>query len=304
MTLNGSGPASVSATESGARKSDQLASEITSENNASAVAVKFHPLADIFPLMEGADFDALVADIKANGLNDRILLYDGMIIDGRNRYRALLAAGLEPADIDKLHCLVDARAIIGDDPLTFVISANLHRRHLTRKQKREVTAKLLKAQPEKSNRQIAKVAKVDDKTVGTVRAELEGRAEIPHVETRADTKGRKQPASKVKPDELVTAAAEIGIPESAVKAHGPQQAEAIRRIVQRKRKNRAKERIAAEMEGLANKLIELDLETARTLLEVLEIDDRHRIIRLTDALVRGIGRATCQALLSECRDGQ
>ena len=46
MSLNSSAPASVSATEGKGRDVDQLASEITSENNASANAVKFHPLAD------------------------------------------------------------------------------------------------------------------------------------------------------------------------------------------------------------------------------------------------------------------
>jgi hypothetical protein len=66
--------------------------------------------------------------------------------------------------------------------------------------KRELTAKLLKAKPEASNRQIAKQVKIDDKTVASVRREMEARSEIPNVEARTDTKGRVQPATKPKGD--------------------------------------------------------------------------------------------------------
>jgi len=58
--------------------------------------LKFHPAADVFPLMQGEDLAALAADIKANGQKVPIVIYDGAIIDGRNRYNACLAAGVEP----------------------------------------------------------------------------------------------------------------------------------------------------------------------------------------------------------------
>jgi hypothetical protein len=79
------------------------------------------------------------------------------------------------------------------EPFAFVISANIHRRHLTGEQRRDLIAKLLKAEPERSDRQIAGQVKVDGKTVAKVRHELERRAEIPHVATRTDRIGRQQP---------------------------------------------------------------------------------------------------------------
>jgi hypothetical protein len=152
--------------------------------------LEFHPLADLFPLMEGAEFDALVADIKKNGLHYPIFLYEGKILDGRNRYRACLELGWEPATRN-------CDNHVGD-PAGFVISRNIRRRHLTAAQKRDLIAKLLKAAPEKSNRQIAETAKADDKTVAAIRRGLESTAEIPQLEKTVggDGKARKRPAKK------------------------------------------------------------------------------------------------------------
>jgi hypothetical protein len=154
----------------------------------------FHPLADIFPLMEGAEFDAFVADVKANGLLEDIILHEGKILEGRNRYRACLAAGRPPY-------FQDFSAVAGiSDPTTFVISRNIHRRHLTAEQKREIIAKLVAAQPEKSDRAIAEQTKSSPQTVGRVRATVPGGT----VEKRVgkDGKARRQPATKAKKAKL------------------------------------------------------------------------------------------------------
>jgi integrase len=158
--------------------------------------LEFHPLADLFPLMEGAEFDALVADIKAHGLCEQIILYEDKILDGRNRYRACLAAGWSLGAI--LEMSINSDSWISDrwDPADYVISANIHRRHLTAEQKHDLIAKLLKAQPEKSNRQIAKIAKASPTTVGTERAKMEKAGDVSKLDTRVDSKGRKQPAKK------------------------------------------------------------------------------------------------------------
>jgi hypothetical protein len=87
---------------------------------------KVHPVAAMFPLVEGDAFTELVASIKKNGLQEPIVLApDGLsIADGRNRFRACKAAGIKP-EIRKLPKSFDESKII-----QFIIDANLHRRHL------------------------------------------------------------------------------------------------------------------------------------------------------------------------------
>jgi N6-adenosine-specific RNA methylase IME4/ParB-like chromosome segregation protein Spo0J len=98
----------------------------------SIMTLEFHPLANIFPLLEGEPFNEVVADIRTHGLRESIVLLEGKILDGRNRYRACLIARCAPIFVDYL----------GDDPLGFVISKNLHRRHLTESQRAMVAANI------------------------------------------------------------------------------------------------------------------------------------------------------------------
>ncbi len=74
-----------------------------------------HPAAEILPPMREADFQRLKDDIELHGLQEPIWLYQGRILDGRNRYRACVEWGIEPA----------TREYEGDDPEDFVLSVNL-----------------------------------------------------------------------------------------------------------------------------------------------------------------------------------
>jgi N6-adenosine-specific RNA methylase IME4 len=103
-----------------------------------SVTLEYHPLANLFPLIEGEEFAALVADIRANGVHDPIDLYQGKILDGRNRHRAAIAAEFE---LEKRHFRHYHPEIYGD-PLAYVISKNLSRRHLDESQRAMVAARL------------------------------------------------------------------------------------------------------------------------------------------------------------------
>ena len=95
---------------------------------------RFHPTANLFPLMEGEHLAALAEDIRANGLREAIIMYQGLILDGRNRHMACERVGVTPGYVH-VEC---------DDPLAYVLSKNLHRRHLNESQRAMVAARLAK----------------------------------------------------------------------------------------------------------------------------------------------------------------
>lgn len=91
-----------------------------------------HHLAELFPLIEGESLMALAADVEQHGLREPIVLLDGQVLDGRNRLRACEIAGVVPRFKDH----------DGSDPLAFVLSLNLARRHLNESQRAMVAARL------------------------------------------------------------------------------------------------------------------------------------------------------------------
>lgn len=107
----------------------------------------FHPLADVFPLLEGAAFAELVDDVAMHGVREPITLHAGQILDGRNRWRAAQEAGVP----------CPSRMFDGDDPAAFVVSLNLTRRHLNESQRAMVAARLAtlrKGRPTEENASI------------------------------------------------------------------------------------------------------------------------------------------------------
>jgi N6-adenosine-specific RNA methylase IME4 len=79
-----------------------------------------HPAADVFPLLEGDEFEALLFDIRDQGLRSPIWLTSGQVLDGRNRLRACLELGVTPV----------FETYEGSEPMAFVWSQNFCRRHL------------------------------------------------------------------------------------------------------------------------------------------------------------------------------
>jgi DNA-binding Lrp family transcriptional regulator len=160
-----------------------------------------HPAAELFPLMSEAELRELGEDIKKHGLTSCIVLWspacgskEVCLIDGRNRLDAMELVGIDTADVIR----PEEAAATHADPYAYVIAANIHRRHLSAEDKDKIIVAVLKAQPQKSNRRIAKETGTSHPHVAKIRQEAEKSGDVESVSTLIDSKGRKQPARKPK----------------------------------------------------------------------------------------------------------
>lgn len=133
---------------------------------------EFHPLAEIFPMFDDNRLAELKDDIEQHGQHTPIVIYDGKILDGRNRYNALRTLGIEPKVVE----------YDGKDPLSYVVSLNLHRRHLDEIARAEIVLKIANMrqgertdlEPSRSGgkvsqEQAAKIVQVSTDTVGRLK---------------------------------------------------------------------------------------------------------------------------------------
>lgn len=94
--------------------------------------MKTHPVAALFPILSEPELKRLADDIAANGLQHPIVMEGDVLLDGRNRLAACKLAGVEPSTIQ----------YVGQDAAAFIVSANLHRRHLNTSQRALIAAKI------------------------------------------------------------------------------------------------------------------------------------------------------------------
>jgi ParB-like chromosome segregation protein Spo0J len=144
-----------------------------------------HPVASLFPAMTPKDYADLKADIKANGQREPIWLHDDQVIDGRHRLRACEELGITPS-------LCTWRG--GSSLVAFVVSLNLHRRHLDASQRAAIGVEveaLLKAENEAKE----KAGKGPDGSGGRGRKKNPG-ASLPQGNGRAP-KGTEEAAKTV-----------------------------------------------------------------------------------------------------------
>jgi hypothetical protein len=112
---------------------------------------KVHPAADVFPMMTEEELAATGADIMEHGLKEPIAFWDAnrgtpqferFLIDGRNRMEAMERVGLDLRQYGK-----EYKKLIDGDPVAYIISKNIHRRHLTKLQQAEFIVAARSAAP-------------------------------------------------------------------------------------------------------------------------------------------------------------
>lgn len=123
-----------------------LGAEAGTVQEAVPAVLEAHPAAQFFPLMGSEEFESFKADIAKNGMHEPIWMCEGRILDGRNRFAACQALGIEP----------EFRTYTGSSPIAFAWSLNGERRHLTNAQRSAIGVEMLPALKEEARkRQLA-----------------------------------------------------------------------------------------------------------------------------------------------------
>ena len=144
---------------------------------------EFHPLSECFPLLIGPEFEEFSSDIAVNGQRETVKLYQGKILDGRNRYLSCKK--------HKMPCRYELVEEIVD-PTDYVISMNVHRRHLMPEARKSLVIEL-----RKSGKSIRQIAKALNTSSSSVYRDLEnatvpdGTLDLPEFVKGQDGKGRK-----------------------------------------------------------------------------------------------------------------
>jgi hypothetical protein len=111
-----------------------------------------HPAADVFPMMSEDELRELGEDIREHGLKSPIVIWQAVggdtspryVLDGRNRLAAMYLVGLDPVELLRGYDFEFVCATLFDvegdvpDPAAYVISANIRRRHLTKKEQADL----------------------------------------------------------------------------------------------------------------------------------------------------------------------
>jgi ParB-like chromosome segregation protein Spo0J len=126
-----------------------------------------HPSAALMPMMDEESFKMFKANISKEGIKEPMIIYQGLLLDGRNRYRAARELGLKLTAANfKTFDGTPAEAE------AFVISANLHRRQLNNKQKQEFAQKMIVKYPQESDRALARMTSLSKSTIAAARQAL------------------------------------------------------------------------------------------------------------------------------------
>lgn len=164
-----------------------------------------HPACGMLPMMPPEAIAELAQDIRRHGQQQPIWLYEGRLLDGRNRLEACLMAGVEP----------DVRAWDGDDPVRWVLSLNFHRRHLTDGQKAVVGARAEALIAERE----AHLREVTERAARAARAEVAPDEAAAGEAPPADDEAPAGPA-QVRPEDIkrarTSAAALVNVSERAI----------------------------------------------------------------------------------------